>query len=155
MCCSFPSSAPRRVARRRKRKARWARGGKRLRGEPARVRRDRAPGGSTVNLSLWIAARYLRTRRQSGFISLLTGFSVGGVALNMTALFTVLAVMNGFENEIQSRIAGTDAHGVLLGETASGIERPEELVPRAAPVRGVVGAAASTYVRSSVVRECI
>ena len=106
-----------------------------------------------MNLSLWIAARYLSTRRQSGFISLLTGFSVGGVALGVTALFTVLAVMNGFENEIQSRIAGTDAHVVLLGETASGIERPEELVPRVAGVPGVLGVAAFTYVKAMVFRE--
>jgi lipoprotein-releasing system permease protein len=105
-----------------------------------------------VNLSLWIAARYLRTRRQSGFITLLTGFSVGGVALGVTALFTVLAVMNGFENEIQSRIAGTDAHVVLLGETASGIDRPQDLVPRVAAMPGVLGVAAFTYVKAMVFR---
>jgi lipoprotein-releasing system permease protein len=106
-----------------------------------------------LNLSLWIAARYLRTRRSSGFITLLTAFSVAGVALGVTALFTVLAVMNGFENEIQSRIAGTDAHVVLLGETASGIERPEELVPRVAEMPGVLGVAAFTYVKAMVFRE--
>ena len=49
-----------------------------------------------MNLPLWIAARYLRRRRQSGFITLLTGISIGGVALGVTALLTVLAVMNGF-----------------------------------------------------------
>ena len=106
-----------------------------------------------MNLSLWIAARYLRTKRQSGFITLLTGISIGGVALGVTALFTVLAVMNGFENEIQTRIAGTDAHVVLLGETASGIERPEELVPRVAQVPGVLGVAPFTYVKAMVFRE--
>ena len=74
-----------------------------------------------MRLPLWIASRYLRRRRQSGFITLLTGISVAGVAVGVTALLTVLAVMNGFENEIQTRIAGTDAHVVLLGETQSGI----------------------------------
>ena len=106
-----------------------------------------------MNLSLWIAARYLRTRRQSGFITLLTAFSVGGVALGVTALFTVLAVMNGFENEIQSRIAGTDAHVVLLGATAAGIEHPGELVPKVAAVPGVLGVAPFTYVKAMVFRE--
>ena len=33
-----------------------------------------------MNLPLWIAARYLRRRPTSGFISLLTGISVAGVA---------------------------------------------------------------------------
>jgi len=67
-----------------------------------------------VNLPLWIAARYLRTRRRTAFITLLTGISIAGVALGVTALLTVLAVMNGFENEIQSRIAGTDAHDTRI-----------------------------------------
>ena len=74
-----------------------------------------------MNLPLWIAARYLRTRRRTAFITLLTGISIAGVALGVTALLTVLAVMNGFENEIQSRIAGTDAHVVLFPQL-----RPEE-----------------------------
>jgi lipoprotein-releasing system permease protein len=103
-----------------------------------------------VNLPLWIAARYLRTRRASGFITLLTGFSVGGVALGVTALLTVLAVMNGFESEIQTRIAGTDAHVVLLGETTSGIAAPESLVTRVARQEGVLGVAAFTYAKAMV-----
>ena len=99
-------------------------------------------------LPLWIASRYLRTRRHSGFITLLTGISIGGVALGVTALLTVLAVMNGFENEIQTRIAGTDAHVVLLGETAAGVADPEPLVERVRRERGVAGVAAFTYTKA-------
>jgi lipoprotein-releasing system permease protein len=106
-----------------------------------------------VRLPLWIAARYLRTRRQSGFISLLTAISIGGVALGVTALLTVLAVMNGFENEIQSRIAGTDAHVVLLGETAAGVPRPDSLAAIVAREPGVVGVAPFTYTKAMVFRE--
>jgi lipoprotein-releasing system permease protein len=101
-----------------------------------------------VILPLWIASRYLRTRRHSGFITLLTGISIGGVALGVTALLTVLAVMNGFENEIQTRIAGTDAHVVLLGETAAGVADPEPLVARVRRERGVAGVAAFTYTKA-------
>jgi lipoprotein-releasing system permease protein len=106
-----------------------------------------------VNLPLWIAARYLRTQRQSGFITLLTGISIGGVALGVTALLTVLAVMNGFENEIQTRIAGTDAHVVLLGETAAGVAFPETVAARVATVAGVAGVAPFTYTKAMVFRE--
>jgi len=106
-----------------------------------------------MNVSLWIAARYLRTRRHSGFITLLTGISIGGVALGVTALLTVLAVMNGFENEIQSRIAGTDAHVVLLGADAAGISNPEPVVERLRREPGVVGVAPFTYVKAMVFRE--
>jgi lipoprotein-releasing system permease protein len=101
-----------------------------------------------MNLPLWIAARYLRRRPTSGFISLLTGISVAGVALGVTALLTVLAVMNGFESEVQTRIAGTDAHVILLGENTAGVENGEALAARIRREPGVDGAAAFTYAKS-------
>jgi lipoprotein-releasing system permease protein len=106
-----------------------------------------------VNLPLWIAARYLRTRRQNAFITLLTGISIGGVALGVTALLTVLAVMNGFENEIQTRIAGTDAHVVLLGEDTGGVADAATVTRRAAAVPGVAGVAPFTYSKAMVVHR--
>jgi lipoprotein-releasing system permease protein len=106
-----------------------------------------------VNLPLWIAARYLRTRRLSSFVTVLTGISVGGVAIGVTALLTVLAVMNGFENEIQTRIAGTDAHVVLLGENTGGIPAPDSLTARAARHPGVMGAAPFVYAKAMVLRR--
>jgi lipoprotein-releasing system permease protein len=102
-----------------------------------------------VRFPLWIAARYLKTGgRQSGFITLLTGISVAGVALGVTALLTVLAVMNGFENEIQSRIAGTDAHVVLLGDNTAGIHDADRLAERVRGMPGVLGVAPFTYVKA-------
>jgi len=106
-----------------------------------------------VNLSLWIAGRYLRTRRRSGFITLLTGISVAGVAVGVTALLTVLAVMNGFESEIQTRIAGTDAHVVLLGGDTGGVPDGEALARRLRAEAGVAGAAPFTYAKTMVFRE--
>jgi lipoprotein-releasing system permease protein len=106
-----------------------------------------------VTFPFWIALRYLRTRRQHGFITLLTGISIGGVALGVSALLTVLAVMNGFENEVQTRIAGTDAHVILLGETIAGIEAPDTLVARTRRLPGVLGAAPFTYAKAMILHE--
>jgi lipoprotein-releasing system permease protein len=106
-----------------------------------------------VNVPLWIAGRYLRTRRLSSFVTLLAGISIAGVALGVTALLTVLAVMNGFENEIQSRIAGTDAHVVLLGENTGGLTAADSLVARAARHPGVLGAAPFVYAKAMVMRH--
>lgn len=105
-----------------------------------------------MNLPLWIAARYLK-RRQSGFITLLTGISVAGVAVGVTALLTVLAVMNGFETEIQTRIAGTDAHVILLGPDAGGVRDAPALVEAVRGEPGVAGVAAFTYCKAMVFRE--
>lgn len=106
-----------------------------------------------MRLPLWIAARYLRTRRRSGFITLLTGISVGGVAVGVTALLTVLAVMNGFENEVQTRIAGTDAHVLLLGESAAGVTGADTLAALVARRPGVEGVAPFTYAKAIVFHE--
>ncbi|TMQ71556.1 MAG: hypothetical protein E6K80_05180, partial [Candidatus Eisenbacteria bacterium] len=126
------------------------------RGARGRGRRARTGGGrhsAPVNLPLWIAARYLRTRRRSAFITLLTGISIAGVAVGVTALLTVLAVMNGFENEIQSRIAGTDAHVVLLGDTQAAIRDGDSLAARAGRQPGVLGAAPFTYAKAMIIHE--
>ena len=106
-----------------------------------------------MNLPLWIAARYLRSRPRSGFVTLLTGISIAGVAVGVTALLTVLAVMNGFENEIQSRIAGTDAHVVLLGANTGGVGDAGELVSRLRREPGVTGVAPFTYAKAMLFRE--
>jgi len=106
-----------------------------------------------VNFPWWVAARYLRSRRESGFITLLTGISVAGVAVGVSALLTVLAVMNGFENEIQSRIAGTDAHVVLLGADTGAIHDADSLAARVAAVPGVIGVAPFTYTKAMVFRR--
>jgi len=106
-----------------------------------------------VRLSLWIAGRYLRTRRQSGFISLLTGISIGGVTVGVTALLTVLAVMNGFESEVQTRIAGTDAHVVLLGENTAAVKDADPLAASVAKLPGVAGVAPFVYTKAIVFHE--
>jgi lipoprotein-releasing system permease protein len=106
-----------------------------------------------VNLPLWIAVRYLRSRPRSGFVTLLTGISVAGVAVGVTALLTVLAVMNGFESEIQSRIAGTDAHVVLLGTNTAGVPDAESLAAVLRRERGVTGVAPFTYAKSMLFKD--
>ena len=106
-----------------------------------------------MRLPLWIAGRYLKARPRTGFVRLLTGISVAGVAVGVTALLVVLAVMNGFEGEVQSRIAGTDAHVVLLGATTDGIDDGEALAARLAHETHVVGASAFTYAKAMVFHE--
>jgi lipoprotein-releasing system permease protein len=106
-----------------------------------------------VNLPLWISARYVRRRPANGFLSLLTGISVAGVAVGVTALLTVLAVMNGFEGEVQMRIAGTDAHVVLLGENTAGVADGATLADRLGREPGVAGAAPFTYAKAMAFRE--
>ncbi|MGH7088154.1 MAG: lipoprotein-releasing ABC transporter permease subunit, partial [Stellaceae bacterium] len=53
-----------------------------------------------------VAFRYLRARRQEGFISVIAIFSLLGIALGVATLIIVMSVMNGFRAELLSRILG-------------------------------------------------
>jgi len=55
-------------------------------------------------LSLFVGLRYIRAKRRNRFISLITFFSMLGIALGVLVLTTVLSVMNGFDHEIRGRI---------------------------------------------------
>ena len=57
-----------------------------------------------------IAFRYLRARRQEGFISVIAWFSLLGITLGVATLIIVMAVMNGFRQELLARILGLNGH---------------------------------------------
>ncbi len=64
---------------------------------------------------VWIiASRYLRSKRRLSFITLVSLLASGGVFVGVAALTIVLSVMNGFEDQVQRRIAGTNAHIAVL-----------------------------------------
>lgn len=63
-----------------------------------------------MSYELFIALRYLKSKRKTGFISLITYISIAGVVIGVAALIIVLSVMNGFEREVRSRFIGVDAH---------------------------------------------
>ncbi|CAG7857865.1 Lipoprotein-releasing system transmembrane protein LolE [biofilm metagenome] len=66
-------------------------------------------------LIFYIGLRYTRAKRRTQFISFITLTSVMGIALGVTALITVLSVMNGFEAELRQRILGMTSHATLTG----------------------------------------
>ena len=61
-----------------------------------------------------VAGRYLRAKRKEGFISVITGFSLTGIALGVATLIIVMSVMNGFKSELLSRILGLNGHIMLV-----------------------------------------
>src|SRR5512137_2447400 len=63
---------------------------------------------------LFIGLRYLKAKRTSAFISVITLISTAGVTLGVMALIIVLAVMTGFEEDLKEKILNTNAHVVVL-----------------------------------------
>ena len=57
-----------------------------------------------------VAFRYLRAKRQEGFISIIAWFSLLGITLGVATLIIVMAVMNGFREELLTRVLGLNGH---------------------------------------------
>ncbi len=57
-----------------------------------------------------VALRYLRARRAKSFVSVIAGFSFAGIMLGVATLIVVMSVMNGFRQELLSKIVGINGH---------------------------------------------
>jgi lipoprotein-releasing system permease protein len=66
-----------------------------------------------------VAFRYLRARRQEGFVSVIAIFSLLGIMLGVATLIIVMAVMNGFRIELVDRILGLNGHLGVYGQANS------------------------------------
>jgi lipoprotein-releasing system permease protein len=60
-----------------------------------------------------LALRYLRAKRSTGLISVVSLLSLIGIMIGVAALIIVMAVMNGFRHELLSRILGVQGHAVV------------------------------------------
>ncbi len=84
-----------------------------------------------------IALRYLRPRREEGFVSFVAAFALLGITLGVGTLVVVMAVMNGFREELLQRVLGFNGHlTVVAGPAGLADWRPLTARLRAAP--GVV-----------------
>jgi lipoprotein-releasing system permease protein len=93
---------------------------------------------------LLIGLRYLKAKRKSTFISLITLISVAGVALGVMALIIVLAVMTGFEEDLKDKILGTNAHIVILNGSGP-MDDYQKLLKKVQGMDGVVAATPFIY----------
>jgi lipoprotein-releasing system permease protein len=70
-----------------------------------------------MHYSISIALKYLRTRRRRGFISRVTAIAIIGTLVGVATLIIVLSLMNGFENELRSRIVEFNTHILVFART--------------------------------------
>lgn len=98
-------------------------------------------------LELYVGLRYTRAKRRNHFISFISFISMLGIALGITALITVLSVMNGFQTELRSRILGMASHATIAG-LGGPLRQWDQLASTAAEHPEVVGSA--PYVEGQV-----
>src|ERR1700722_5860288 len=87
-----------------------------------------------------VAFRYLRARRQEGFVSVIAIFSLLGIGLGVATLIIVMSVMNGFRADLIGRILGLNGH---LGVYGPAVTMPD-FDAVAAKVQAVPGVVSTT-----------
>ncbi len=91
-------------------------------------------------LELFIGLRYTRAKRRNHFISFISLISILGITLGVTALITVLSVMNGFEKEVRGRILDMIAH-VTVTDFAGPLDNWRSVAQKAVSLPAVKEAA--------------
>jgi lipoprotein-releasing system permease protein len=74
-----------------------------------------------VRFELNVALRYLRARRKQAFLSVVSFIAILGFILGVMALIVALALMTGFQEDIQSKILGASAHVMVYSASSRGI----------------------------------
>src|SRR5882757_11145205 len=72
--------------------------------------------GAFAAFEWMIAARYLRAKRRESFISVISLFSLIGIALGVATLIIVMSVMNGFKVELLKSILGLSGHVTIQSQ---------------------------------------
>jgi len=107
-----------------------------------------------------IALRYLRARREEGFISVIAGFSLLGICVGVATLIIVLSVMSGFRQEVLNRLLGVNGHLNLAAagrdldgfdDIAAEVAKVPDVVAVYPTVDGNVMATASHYAAGALV----
>jgi lipoprotein-releasing system permease protein len=98
-----------------------------------------------MRFELFIATRYLRAKRRQGFIGIITGISVLGVAAGVASLIVALAVNNGFRQDLQARLLGSTSHISLLRVESDGIRDWRPLLDKLSKRPHVIAAAPAIY----------
>src|SRR5262245_26541190 len=89
-----------------------------------------------------VAMRYLRSRRSSRLLSLITVIAVGGVTVGVMALVIVLGVMNGLQNDLREKILVVNPHlRVLTYGEGLRLDDWSEVLAKVRRTRGVAAAA--------------
>ena len=63
----------------------------------------------------WMGGRYVRSRSDNRFVSLISAISMLGIAIGVAVLIVVMSVVNGFERELKDRILAMSAHASIEG----------------------------------------
>ena len=101
--------------------------------------------GTHMPYELFLALRYLRSRRRRCLARVTAVLAIVGISFGVGALLVALALANGFRDELRDKILRGTAHISVTRADGQPIAHYRELVERIRKVEGVTDAAATTY----------
>jgi len=114
-----------------------------------------------MRYELAVGLRYTRARRRNRFIGINSAVSMIGIAVGVWALIVVLSVMNGFQEEVRTRILGVASHVQVVGadgrlagwqEIAKSVAQHPRVLASAPFVQAQAMLSAGGAVRGAIVR---
>lgn len=100
---------------------------------------------ASLSFELFIALRYLFSRRKQTFIYVISLMSILGVALGVGALVVVLGVYNGFTTDIRDKILGANAHIIVMSHVPGKLDDHAATLKTILSTPGVTGATPFLY----------
>lgn len=98
-----------------------------------------------MSFELFVARRYLTARRKEAFVSVITLISVVGVAIGVAALVIAIALITGFQGDVQAKILGATSHVMVSDLSGRGLEGYEDMARKIRALPGVESASAVVY----------
>jgi lipoprotein-releasing system permease protein len=90
-----------------------------------------------MGYELFIAKRYLTAKRKQAFISVITFISVLGISIGVAALIIAIALITGFQSDVQGKILGATSHLMVQDFSDEGLRNYDQIMGRIRSIGGV------------------
>jgi lipoprotein-releasing system permease protein len=98
-----------------------------------------------VTFELFVARRYLTARRKQAFISVITAISVLGIMIGVAALVIAIALITGFQEDVQAKILGATSHIMVQDLSSEGLADYRGISEKIGAEKGVVSVTPVVY----------
>ncbi len=98
-----------------------------------------------MTFELFVARRYLTARRKQAFISVITSISILGIMIGVAALVIAIALITGFQEDVQAKILGATSHLMVQDLSSEGLDRYAEKADKIQALKGVVSVTPVVY----------
>jgi lipoprotein-releasing system permease protein len=98
----------------------------------------------------FVAKRYLTAKRKQAFISVITLISVLGITIGVMALIIAIALITGFQKDVQGKILGSTSHIMVSDLSGKGISDYKLFLERVKQIEGITEVTPVAYITAFI-----